>query len=324
MSCSLSLGSAPPDEGVRDDDAARAGSRRRGRRGSRSIAAPHDGLVRAGEGFVGHRRQGVPREVGVQVRDAVDGHRAVGVVDEHRVGRGVRARRGCARAASITPDTEAEPRGGVVVARGDAPPSRSAARRSSTRGEHADGVDRRDRAVVDVAGDDDEVDRALHDEVDEVVEEGGLVLEQVGTRAACGRGASRRCAGCACGHGNAAPADIPGHRAGALWRTQAVSAAADGQCRAPRTTWTLTRRGARERSSCCRGSCGRRRSYGRAEVEEPGAGEPGSDGHRAAVGADDAACPFISVERRTARSRRRVGPSDRHALSTRSACRSAR
>ncbi len=178
MSCSLSLGAAPLTKACATTTL-RCPGRAREVGADAVHRGPDDGLVRPGEGLVGDRREGVPRQVGVQVGDAVDRDRAVVVGEEHRVGQ-PRGLGDDADAVVHDPGAEAEPCRGVVVARrqDDGRRLRQALERA---GEQADGVDRRDRAVVDVTGDDDEVDGAVPHGVDEEVGEGRLVLEQVGS-----------------------------------------------------------------------------------------------------------------------------------------------
>ncbi len=73
---------------------------------------------------------------------------------------------------------EPQPDCGVVVARRDDHVRVLGEPRHRLR-EEGDGVHRRDRAVVDVARDDDRVDRLGAGQLDEVVEVRGLVLQQV-------------------------------------------------------------------------------------------------------------------------------------------------
>ena len=124
--------------------------------------------------------QRVARRFRLQVRDSVDGDRAVLVFEQHRLGQpadgGAQvqpARRGELR-------ERAEPGRGVVVSGRDDQLRAGRADPGDRRGGHPDGLGRRHRAVVDVACHQDGVDRLAGHEVGEVPEHRFLFREQVG------------------------------------------------------------------------------------------------------------------------------------------------
>lgn len=167
---------AAADERVRDHDAPDTGT-------ATEVGADpvecgtDDGLVRARERRVGIGRERMAHHVRREVGHPVDGDRAVVVVQEDRLVQPLDL--------GEDPDpfrhhagAEAEAHGGVVVA-GRHDDGGEGAQSLQHAGQHADGRYGWDRPVVDVARDDDQVHRVLLHEIDEVVQEGRLVVEQV-------------------------------------------------------------------------------------------------------------------------------------------------
>ena len=155
--------------------------------GPRERPRPHRVAAHAfGARSVGVRRvrEDVPGRVRVEVRERVDEQR--GAVAARRTGTRAqddgRTDVGQARphvdARAQEAVAEPQPDGGVVVARCHDDVRVLGEPRHRVR-EQGDGVDRRDRAVVDVARDDDRVDRLGAGQLHEVVEVRGLVLQQV-------------------------------------------------------------------------------------------------------------------------------------------------
>ena len=110
---------------------------------------------------------------GLEVGEAVDGDRAV-LVGQQRVPTAAASVRRCTPAASIG-GAEPEPPGGVVVAAGDHHLGPRAGEPASASSASATASTWRERPVVDVAGDDDEVDCLGLDHLDQVVDERRLV-----------------------------------------------------------------------------------------------------------------------------------------------------
>ena len=153
----------------------------------------HDGPAPAGAAEVGahaSHRLGERRLVGagrepprlvqrlrVEVGDAVDRDRPVGVLEQHRRADRRRVRADVDTGSVEEPGAEAEPLGGVVVARDEHDPGtrRSQPRERLVR--EPDGVDVGERAVVDVTRDDHQVDALGRDDLEQVVDVRRLVLE---------------------------------------------------------------------------------------------------------------------------------------------------
>ena len=172
MSRSESLGSAPATNAWASttERVPRAG--RRGRRGPapspRSSAASWE---RPGQ------RPRLAQRVGVEVGQAVDGDRTVVVVEQDGGADGGGVGADVDAGGVDQPGAEAEPLGGVVVAAGDHHPRAGRGQPGEGLVGQADRVDRRQRPVVDVAGDHDQVDPLALDDVEQVVDVRRLVLE---------------------------------------------------------------------------------------------------------------------------------------------------
>ena len=124
------------------------------------------------------QRPRLAQRVGVEVGQAVDGDRAVVVA---RAATGVPTVGASVRmwtpAASISREPKPEPLGGVVVAAGDHHAGAGRGQPGERLVGQVDRVDRRQRPVVDVTGDDDQVDALALDDVEQVVDVRRLVLE---------------------------------------------------------------------------------------------------------------------------------------------------
>ena len=167
-------GQSARDERVRQHD--RPGARRAG--GEVGADAVHR---RRHHGLVGAGRQvpGAGEDVGLEVGDAVDGDRAVLVVEQHGLvdatGVGAQVDPG----EVDQPGVEAEAAAGVVVARGDHHPCSGGAQPVKGLVGQLDGVDGGQCPVVDVAGHDHEIDLLGLDRLDQVVDVRRLRGEEV-------------------------------------------------------------------------------------------------------------------------------------------------
>ena len=175
MSRSLSLGQAAGDEGVRQHHGAgAAGGAARSAR-----TAPHrlGRAPRGGSGSAGPRRAGGRRARGRGCRRRRRGRA------RRRAAPGSATRPASVRrwtpAGVDQPGAEPEPARGVVVAAGDHDAGAGGGEPGEGLVGQRDGVDRGQRPVVDVAGDDHQVDLLGLDGLDQVVDERRLRGEEV-------------------------------------------------------------------------------------------------------------------------------------------------
>ncbi len=174
MSRSESLGLSARHEGVGKHHAANPGA------AGPSGQVGADPLHRRSErGLMGAHGEapGLAQGLRVEVGEAVDRHRTVHVGQLDGTGGLVGVGAQVNTGVVDQPRPEAQPLGGVVVAAGDHHPRPGGREPGEGLVGEPHRVDGRQRPVVDVAGEDDQVDLLGHHDLDQVVDEGSLMGE---------------------------------------------------------------------------------------------------------------------------------------------------